>query len=142
MNNAGANVVDGTFNTDQSTELYHKTFQINFEAVIEMVKKTKNHLIESKGEIVNVSSVAAGPQAVCCSINFYQTKTGYFQLAPSPYYAASKAALDQYTRCVALDLILQGVRVNSVSPGVVTSGFLGAMGMSEQVQKQVNEIVP
>ncbi|CCD73125.1 DeHydrogenases, Short chain [Caenorhabditis elegans] len=123
VNNAGANVVDGTFNTDQSTELYHKTFQINFEAVIEMVKKTKNHLIESKGEIVNVSSVAAGPQA----------------LAPSPYYAASKAALDQYTRCVALDLILQGVRVNSVSPGVVTSGFLGAMGMSEQVQKQIEE---
>lgn len=57
-------MVDGTVNTDQSIDLYHKTFQINFQAVVEMVKKTKKYLIESKGEIVNVSSIAAGPQAV------------------------------------------------------------------------------
>lgn len=55
----------------------------------------------------------------------------------SPYYAAAKAALNQYTRCVALDLIKQGVRVNSVSPGIIATNFMGAMGVPEQAQKKV-----
>ncbi|ULT87631.1 hypothetical protein L3Y34_007058 [Caenorhabditis briggsae] len=45
------------------------------------------------------------------------------------YYAMSKAALDQYTRSAAIDLIQHGVRVNSVSPGAVVTGFGEAMGM-------------
>lgn len=45
-------------------ELYQKTFKLNFQAVIEMTQKTKEHLIKTKGEIVNVSSIVAGPQAV------------------------------------------------------------------------------
>ena len=64
INNAGANFMDGTMNTDQSIDLYHKTFRINFQAVVEMIKKTKEHLIKTKGEIVNISAIAAGPQAV------------------------------------------------------------------------------
>uniref|UniRef100_A0A1I7TSX8 SDR family oxidoreductase n=1 Tax=Caenorhabditis tropicalis TaxID=1561998 RepID=A0A1I7TSX8_9PELO len=55
----------------------------------------------------------------------------------APYYAASKAALDQYTRCVAIDLIQYGVRVNSINPGVVETGFLGAMGLPDPAQKKV-----
>uniref|UniRef100_A0A1I7TSX6 3-oxoacyl-[acyl-carrier-protein] reductase n=1 Tax=Caenorhabditis tropicalis TaxID=1561998 RepID=A0A1I7TSX6_9PELO len=125
VNNAGANIVDGTSNTDQSIDLYHKTFQINFQSVVEMIKKTKEYLIKTKGEIVNVSSIAAGPQA----------------LPMAPYYAASKAALDQYTRCVAIDLIQYGVRVNSVSPGAVSTGFLTAMGLPEQAQQKAESFI-
>ncbi|PIC32369.1 hypothetical protein B9Z55_012725 [Caenorhabditis nigoni] len=120
VNNAGANIVDGTMNTDQSMDLYHKTFQLNFQAVVEMIKKTKEHLIKTKGEIVNVSSIASGPQA----------------LPMAPYYASAKAALDQYTRCVAIDLIQYGVRVNAVNPGVVSTGFLNAMGLPDPVQNK------
>ena len=36
-------------------------------------------------------------------------------------YCVSKAAVDQFTRCVALDLAAQGVRVNAVNPGVVVT---------------------
>ncbi|CAO4372804.1 unnamed protein product [Caenorhabditis nigoni] len=125
VNNAGANIVDGTMFTDQSMDLYHKTFQLNFQAVVEMIKKTKEHLIKTKGEIVNVSALAAGPQA--------------FPMAP--YYAAAKAALDQYTRCVAIDLIQYGVRVNSVSPGVVSTGFMGAMGLPEPIQEKAKSFL-
>ncbi|EFP10737.1 hypothetical protein CRE_02521 [Caenorhabditis remanei] len=125
VNNAGANIADGTTNTDQSIELYHRTFQINFQAVVEMIKKTKNHLINTKGEIVNVSSVAGDSQA----------------LAATPYYSSAKAALNQYTRCVALDLIQYGVRVNSVSPGVVSTGFLGAMGLPDDAKGKVESFM-
>ncbi|PIC29449.1 hypothetical protein B9Z55_021016 [Caenorhabditis nigoni] len=121
VNNAGANISDGTLNTDQSIELYQKTFQINFQAVVEMIKKTKDHLIKTKGEIVNVSSIAGNEQA----------------FSATPYYCAAKSALNQYTRCVALDLIQYGVRVNSVSPGVVVTGFLGAMGLPDEARDKM-----
>ncbi|CAP26650.2 Protein CBG06326 [Caenorhabditis briggsae] len=51
----------------------------------------------------------------------------------------AKAALDQYTRAVAIDLIQYGVRVNSVSPGVVATGFAGAMGLEDQASKKVSD---
>ncbi|CAP28976.1 Protein CBG09635 [Caenorhabditis briggsae] len=125
VNNAGANLADGTSNTDQPVELYQKTFKLNFQAVIEMTQKTKEHLIKTKGEIVNVSSIVAGPQA----------HPGY------PYYACAKAALDQYTRCTAIDLIQHGVRVNSVSPGAVGTGFMAAMGLPEPASQKLYDFM-
>ncbi|ULT87624.1 hypothetical protein L3Y34_007053 [Caenorhabditis briggsae] len=85
-----------------------------------MTKKVKPHLMETKGEIVNVSSIVAGPQA---QPDFM-------------YYAIAKAALDQYTRSTAIDLIQHGIRVNSVSPGVVATGFTNAMGMPDQASQK------
>lgn len=45
-------------------------------------------------------------------------------------YAASKAAVEQFTRCVALELAPLGIRVNAVSPGIMrtamTEGVLQA----------------
>ena len=61
-------------------------------------------LIKRKGTIVNVSSVA-GPRA-------------YPGLLA---YCVSKAGVDSLTRCAALDLAPQGVRVNAVNPGVVVT---------------------
>lgn len=85
---------------------------------------------------MNVSSIVAGPQAVChhpCSRIFPQ-----FQQPGVPYYAIAKAALDQYTRSTAIDLIPHGIRVNSVSPGVIATGFLGAMGLPDPASKKVS----
>lgn len=58
------------------------------------------HLIASKGNIVNVSSI--------CGTRSFEDLLGY---------CMSKAALDQFTKCTALELIGKGVRVNSVNPG-------------------------
>ncbi|MEQ8765915.1 MAG: SDR family oxidoreductase [Planctomycetota bacterium] len=46
-------------------------------------------------------------------------------------YCTSKAAVDQLTRCAALELAPQGVRVNAVSPGVVKTGLHRNGGMEE-----------
>ncbi|EGT36479.1 hypothetical protein CAEBREN_23472 [Caenorhabditis brenneri] len=122
VNNAGAAITDPNrvTGTDQSIETYHKTMQTNFQSVIQMTQKAKPHLIASKGEIVNVSSIVAGPQAQPMSI----------------YYGIAKAALNQYTRSSAIDLIQHGVRVNSVSPGLVSTGFVGAMGMTSDMSNK------
>jgi 3-oxoacyl-[acyl-carrier protein] reductase len=61
-----------------------------------------------KGAVVNIGSVAA-----------------HFGVADGVAYAAAKAAIVQFTRCLAKDLRAHGVRANAVSPGpTVTARFL------------------
>ncbi|PIC33973.1 hypothetical protein B9Z55_013762 [Caenorhabditis nigoni] len=117
VNNAGASLPDAQkkFGIDQGVDTYEKVMKLNVQSVIEMTQKVRPHLAKSKGEIVNVSSVVA-------------LKFGF---ARTPYYPLAKAALDQYTRSAAIDLIAEGIRVNTVNPGIVQTGFLGsATGMS------------
>mmetsp|Transcript_6390 Transcript_6390/g.17972 ORF Transcript_6390/g.17972 Transcript_6390/m.17972 type:complete len:110 (-) Transcript_6390:81-410(-) len=47
-------------------------------------------------------------------------------------YCAAKAALDMFTRCAALDLAPDGVRVNTVNPGVVITPLQKRGGMSDE----------
>ncbi|KAF1752692.1 hypothetical protein GCK72_019247 [Caenorhabditis remanei] len=122
INNAGASIPDATGATgiDQGIDIYQKTLQLNLQSVIEMTKKVKPHLIETKGEIVNISSIAGGSHAQPDFI----------------YYSCAKSALDQFTRSSAIDLIKYGIRVNSVSPGVVATGFIGAAGLDNEAAKK------
>ncbi|KAF1752689.1 hypothetical protein GCK72_019244 [Caenorhabditis remanei] len=115
VNNAGTAFVDsqGRVGIDQDVSDYDKVMRINMRSVVTLTQKAKEHLVKAKGEIVNVSSVAAGPQAQ----------------PDMMYYAMSKAALDQFTRSTAVNLIQHGVRVNAVSPGGVTTGIGEAMGL-------------
>ncbi|CAO4378078.1 unnamed protein product [Caenorhabditis nigoni] len=127
VNNAGAAFNDDEAKTgvDQNVSVYDKIMQINLRSVVTLTQKAKKYLVEAKGEIVNVSSIAAGPQA-------------YPAL---PYYAMSKSALDQYTRSAAIDLIQHGVRVNSVSPGAVATGFRQAMGMPAETYEKYTQFL-
>ncbi len=67
------------------------------------------------GTIVNVSSV-----------------TGLRSFPGVLAYCVSKAAIDQLTRCAALELAPKGVRVNAVNPGVVVSNLHRRGGMDEE----------
>ncbi|XP_035788996.1 3-oxoacyl-[acyl-carrier-protein] reductase FabG-like [Anopheles albimanus] len=96
-------------------EQFDDILNTNLRSVFTLTKLTVPHLIESRGNIVNVSSVAG---------------TNSFPNALS--YCVSKAALDQFTRCTALDLAPKGVRVNSVNPAVIVTEFHKALGMDEQ----------
>jgi NAD(P)-dependent dehydrogenase (short-subunit alcohol dehydrogenase family) len=49
----------------------------------------------------------------------------------SSVYAASKAALISFAKTLSLELLAQGVRVNVVSPGPVTTPLYGRLGMSD-----------
>ncbi|XP_023289028.1 uncharacterized protein LOC105698666 isoform X2 [Orussus abietinus] len=51
-------------------------------------------------------------------------------------YCMSKSAVDQFTRCVALELAEKQVRVNSVNPGVTETNLHKTSGMQE---KQLEE---
>lgn len=81
------------------------------------------HLEKSKGCIINVSSTLA-------------TKP----IAGFADYAASKSALEQMTRCWALELAPKGVRVNAVAAGPVETAFLQErMGFTPEEAEAIKE---
>ena len=87
---------------------------VNLRAVFALTRLAVPHLIARKGSILNISSVAG--------------------LRPYPgllSYCVSKAAVDQLTRCLSLELAPHGVRVNALNPGVVVTELHRAGGMSE-----------
>ena len=112
VNSAGI-IMNGTIETTKLDD-WDKMFQINLRSVFVLTQKCVPHLIETKGNIVNVSSVAG-------SRSFPNILA----------YGVSKAALDQMTRCSALELASKGVRVNAVNPGVVVTNLHKRGGMDE-----------
>jgi NAD(P)-dependent dehydrogenase (short-subunit alcohol dehydrogenase family) len=99
-----AGVIGSTGLLSSTPEEWDRVMDSNLRSVFLMTKAAAPALIERKGAVVNLSSVA-GPRP-------------YMGLLP---YCVSKAAVDQLTRCTALELAAQGVRVNAVCPGVVVT---------------------
>ena len=85
---------------------------INVRAPFRLLRAAAPALIERRGAVVNVSSVA-----------------GLRAFPGLASYCVSKAAVDQLTRCAALDLAPKGVRVNAVNPGVVVTNLHRRGGM-------------
>ena len=86
---------------------------VNVRTIFFLMQKALPSLIERRGNVVNVSSV-----------------TGLRAFPGVLAYCVSKAALDQLTRCSALELASQGVRVNAVNPGVVVTEIHKRGGMN------------
>ncbi|KYN26966.1 putative L-xylulose reductase [Trachymyrmex cornetzi] len=120
LNNA-AIVEFGSIETP-SLEQYDNTFNVNVRSVFQLTTLAVPHLIKTKGNIVNVSSVA-----------------GLRPQKNNLPYCMSKAALDQFTRCVALELASRQVRVNSVNPGAVPTNILRNTGLTQEQVKTVFE---
>jgi len=76
----------------------------NVRSLFLLTRAAAPELIKRKGSVVNISSVGG--------------MRPYANLAA---YCVTKAAVDMYTRCAALDFAPHGVRVNAVNPGVVVT---------------------
>ncbi|XP_048002233.1 3-oxoacyl-[acyl-carrier-protein] reductase FabG-like [Leguminivora glycinivorella] len=107
INNAGISS-QGSIMDGKIVEAYDEVMKTNVRAVINLTKLAAPYLAKTKGNIINVSSAAA----------FRPSK----EPSSSPYYI-SKAALDHFSRCAALELSSEGIRVNTVNPGPVDNDF-------------------
>jgi NAD(P)-dependent dehydrogenase (short-subunit alcohol dehydrogenase family) len=57
-------------------------------------------------------------------------------------YSAAKAAVIHLTRCVAMELGEAGIRVNSISPGLIATGILGkALGFSVEAADKTPDMM-
>jgi len=111
--NAAGHIASGTIeNTSMSA--WDAMMNVNLRSVFHLMQLAAPHLIETQGNIVNISSV-----------------TGLRSFPGVLAYCVSKAGLDQLTRCAALELAPKGVRVNAVNPGVVVTEIHKRGGMSE-----------
>jgi NAD(P)-dependent dehydrogenase (short-subunit alcohol dehydrogenase family) len=113
VNSAGI-IANGSIETT-SLDDWDKMMDINLRAVFYMMSKCVPHLEKTKGNVVNVSSI-----------------TGLRSFPNVLAYCVSKAAIDQLTRCSALELAPKGVRVNAVNPGVTVTNLHKRGGMEAQ----------
>lgn len=113
INNAGI-LMSGTV---ESTPLdkYDQMMNVNTRSVFLLTHLAVPYLKKTKGNIVNVSSIA-----------------GSRSFPGVAAYCMSKAAVDQLTKCSALELAADGIRVNSVNPGVIITEIHKRGGMSEE----------
>lgn len=111
--NAAGIIKNGSIETTTLDD-WDKMMNINVRSVFYIMQKCAAHLAKTKGSVVNVSSV-----------------TGLRAFPNVLAYCVSKAAIDQLTRCSALELAEQGVRVNAVNPGVVVTNLHKRGGMAE-----------
>ncbi len=109
--NAAGIIASGTIESTTDDQ-WDVMMAINARAPFRLMRAATPALIASRGSIVNVSSV-----------------TGLRAFPGVLSYCVSKSAVDQLTRCAALELAPKGVRVNAVNPGVVISNLHRRGGM-------------
>lgn len=102
VNNAGVGLVKDI--TEVSDEDYRRIFSVNVDAAYRFSRAAVGAMPGSGGSIVNIGSVHA-----------------LANIAGYTVYAATKGAIDAFTRALAVECGPRGIRVNCIHPGLVPS---------------------
>lgn len=111
--NAAGIIGSGTVESTTDAE-WERMMAINVTAPFRLMRAAVPHLRAEGASVVNVSSV-----------------TGLRAFPGVLAYCVSKSAVDQLTRCAALELAPKKIRVNAVNPGVVVTNLHRRSGMAE-----------
>lgn len=106
INNAG-HMVRRVAPDDMDDKAIDDIFDVNVRSLIAATRAALPALRQSRGNIINVSSIAA--------------RSG--GSAGAVLYASAKGFVSTFTHGLANELAPDGVRVNAVSPGVITTEF-------------------
>lgn len=124
VNNAG--VYEFSPLEEVTAQHFHKMFDLNVLGLILASQEAVKYFGTEGGNIINVSSVAA-QRAVPGGV----------------VYSATKAAVDQVTRTLAVELGSRKIRVNSINPGMIETEGVTALGIAEsEFRKQVEAETP
>jgi len=107
INNAGISM--RALLKDADTEVLHKVMDVNFFGSVYCTRYALSSIVERKGTIVGVSSIA-----------------GYRGLPGRSAYSASKYALQGWLEAIKTELLHDGVHVMWVCPGFTTSNIRNA----------------
>jgi NAD(P)-dependent dehydrogenase (short-subunit alcohol dehydrogenase family) len=107
VNNAGIGYAAST--VDTSMEQWDRTLAVDLTAIFVLCQATLPGMISrGRGVIVNVASAG-----------------GLVGLRQRAAYCAAKAGVIGLTRAMAADHAMQGIRVNAIAPGTVSSEWIG-----------------
>ncbi|CAH2218274.1 jg16361 [Pararge aegeria aegeria] len=122
VNCAGIIAYRGILDSDLLS-VFDKVISVNLRSMVAMTHFAAPALIESKGCVVNISSVMAR-----------MVSKG------SLPYNVSKAAVAHFTKNAAYDLAEKGVRVNSILPGPVETNILLSAGNTNEENDKLWEL--
>lgn len=101
VNNAG--IIVKTYILDAQLEDWEKIFRLNLFSYSEMAKEVgKTMVTKGSGNIINMASI-----------------TAFVAMPERGLYAATKAAIVQLTRHIAIELGPKGIRCNAICPGPI-----------------------
>ncbi|KAI6224317.1 hypothetical protein M3Y99_01408500 [Aphelenchoides fujianensis] len=103
-----------------SMENFKFVMDVNCRAPTQLSLLCVPHLQKTKGQIINISSIASTIPATIM-----------------PFYSMTKAALEMFTKNYAIILAPKGIRVNCLVPGVVRTGFQEVMLAGKDVEKMI-----
>ena len=122
VNNAGWCPVQPI--TDVTIEDYDKAFDVDVRSVVALTVKALPLIINSKGNILNMSSVSATHRGPFVSM-----------------YQGAKAAIENFTKTWALELADKGVRVNAIAPGAIRTNIWNVTDLTEEEARKHEEMV-
>jgi NAD(P)-dependent dehydrogenase (short-subunit alcohol dehydrogenase family) len=126
FNNAGGGgIVDVPF-VDRDFSQYEKVMALNLLGPMLGMKHAARHMMKrGGGSIINTCSTA-----------------GIFPGIGIPFYRAAKAGLLQVSKSLALELSPQGIRVNCITPGPVsTDTFATKLGIGAEKARQIDRLI-
>ncbi|QDX82298.1 2,5-dichloro-2,5-cyclohexadiene-1,4-diol dehydrogenase [Denitratisoma sp. DHT3] len=125
VNNAPS--VKGGMIVDQTIEDFRSNFTASVDSVFIGCREALKVMMKQRsGSIINISSVSSLRAGLAAGA-----------------YGASKAAVNQFTQCVAMEAAPFNVRMNVVAPGsTVTAGMNAAFRKNEAAQDAVAASIP
>lgn len=111
-----AGVIKLNHATKIDDDTWQKIINVNLSGTFYMCREALPHLINSKGNIVNISSTSA--------------------IRGLPYgiaYGASKGGVSALTKSIAVEYAKQGVRANTVCPGSILTDMQKNSGLPEDI---------
>lgn len=105
-------------------DTWNKIIGVNLTGTFLMCRAALPHLIDSKGNIVNAASTSS-----------------FFGHPWMAAYASSKGAIAAFTQSLAVEYCKDGVRVNAIAPGSVTSGITDSVEFPTDLTRDESKLV-
>ena len=107
---------------EMKIEDYDKAFDLDVRALVHLTIECLPLILKSKGNILNISTIGSTHRGPNLSM-----------------YSGAKAAVDNFTRCWALELAKDGVRVNAIAPGAIETNIWNVTDLSPEDAKKHKE---
>ena len=106
-------------------ETFRKVMDVNLTAILQLGGALRPKLAARPGSMINVTSL-----------------TAFFSSRGNPSYSASKAAMAQLTKTLAVARAKDGIRVNAIAPGWVKTKMTEVSGGNEEIDEAILKRTP